>query len=600
VIKVSNFIANHLASRHGIRQVFMIPGGGAMHLNDAFGNHPKIAYVCNHHEQASSMCAEGYARTRNALAVCVVTSGPGGTNTLTGVIGQWLDSVPVLYVSGQVKVETTIESCRELGLRQLGDQEINIVDIVRPVTKYAAFVRDPLEVKRHVDEAVHHALSGRPGPVWLDVPLNVQGAMIDPAKLSEFVPPREEDAGDVAAQARAALEILSRAERPVLVAGAGIRISGGLRSLQRLVSRLGIPVVTTFGGFDQVPSADPRYIGRIGTIGDRAGNFALQNADVVLSIGSRNNIRQVSYNWTAFARAAQKIVVDIDPAELRKPTVKPDLAVRADARSFIDALLAQLDGEGRRPSWRKWLAWCQERRAKYDVVLPEYRRAKKAAHPYVFMRTLTEQLGDGAIAVAGNGSACVVLFQAGVVKKNQRIFWNSGCASMGYDLPLAIGACVASGRKPVACLAGDGSIQMNLQELQTIVHHQLPIKIFYLDNDGYISMRQTQDSYFDGRHVAADPASGVSFPDIVKVAKAYGLQTVTIRDNAEIGAKVKQVLSAKGPVLCHVKLLRDYIFAPKLSSEKLPDGRMISKPLEDLYPFLDREEFRRNMLVEAP
>jgi acetolactate synthase-1/2/3 large subunit len=598
MIKVSDYIVKRLA-RYGVKHVFMITGGGAMHLNDSVGKCEDIEYICNHHEQASSIGAEGYARTSGKPAVVVVTSGPGGTNTLTGVIGQWLDSVPVLYLSGQVKQETTIESCRQIGLRQLGDQEINITDIVRPVTKFAAFVKNPRDIRYLIEKSFYIATHGRPGPVWLDIPLDVQGAMIDEDALLGYDEREETVLPDdelIRKQVGQVVEHLKRAERPVFLAGQGIRISGSQHLFLSTVERLGIPVVSSFCGFDLISSDHALFMGRIGTVGNRSGNFTLQNADLLLSVGSRNNIRQISYNWSSYARAAKKIIVDIDAAELNKPTVRPDISIHSDAGVFLKELQLQLQGTGL-PQWTSWIQWCRERKMKYSAVLPEHRRSDDLVNPYFFIETLTELMDENALVVAGNGTACVVLFQAGRVKRGQRMFWNSGCASMGYDLPAAIGACFANGKKDVVCLAGDGSLQMNIQELQTIAHYKLPIKLFVLSNSGYISIRQTQDAFFESRYVGCDSCSGVSFPDIEKLAEAYGLPGQVISSHHRLRDNIKAVLTAAGPQVCDVRLSANYKFEPKLSSERKPDGKIVSKALEDMYPFLDRDEFKSNMLI---
>ncbi|MEA5113416.1 MAG: thiamine pyrophosphate-binding protein [Geobacteraceae bacterium] len=599
MIKVTDYIVKRLVE-YGVKHVFMITGGGAMHLNDSVGKCGEIEFICNHHEQASAIGAEGYARTSGKPGVVVVTSGPGGTNTLTGVIGQWLDSVPALYLSGQVKRETTIERCREIGLRQLGDQEINIVDIVRPVTKFAGVVSEPEEIRLLLEKSLYLATHGRPGPVWLDIPLDVQGALIDESSLQGYAPDQDRtlstdpELNDKVAEV---LQLLRKAERPVFLAGQGIRLAGAQGLFLETVEKMGIPVLSTFCGIDLIPTEHPLYIGRIGTIGNRAGNFALQNADLLLSVGSRNNIRQVSYNWGSFARSATKIIVDIDRAELSKPTVRPDLAIQSDAGLFLGELKQQLKAEPL-PECREWLEWCHERKKRYPAVTDAHRMDKGLVNPYYFIEELTALLGQESVVVAGNGSACVVLFQAGKVKENQRFFWNSGCASMGYDLPAAIGACFANGKKDVVCIAGDGSLQMNIQELQTVAHHNLPIKLFVLSNNGYISIRQTQGAFFDARYVGCDSESGVSFPDIVKVAQAYGLATEIIDGHSGLKDAIGRILQTPGPVVCDVRLSADYKFEPKLSSERKPDGRIVSKPLEDMYPFLDREEFKNNMLVE--
>ena len=597
MIKVTDYIVKRL-EEYGIRHVFMITGGGAMHLNDSFGASESIHYICNHHEQASAIGAEGYARVSGSLSVVVVTSGPGGTNTLTGVIGQWLDSVPVLYLSGQVKQETTIESCREIGLRQLGDQEINIIDMVRPVTKFAAIVQKPEDVGLLLDKALFIATHGRPGPVWLDIPLDIQGAQIDESLLVTYFPEENDSvAPPILSQISEVVDLLRTAKRPVFLAGQGIRISGAQEAFLELVERLQIPVVSSFSGIDLIPSDHPLFMGRIGTLGSRSGNFTLQNADLLISVGSRNNVRQVSYNWKSFAREAIKVVVDIDAAELNKPTLIPDLAIHADAGEFLIQLGEQVN-KASLPVWTDWLKWCGVRREKYPYVLPKHRVSEANINPYHFVDRLSAHLPSDAVVVAGNGTACVALFQAGKVKKGQRFFWNSGCASMGYDLPAAIGACFAAGGRDVVCLAGDGSLQMNIQEFQTIVHHQLPLKLFVLSNNGYISIRQTNQAFFGGRLTGCDSSSGVSFPDITRVAAAYGLPVAVIDSHDHLDEKLAAVLATPGPIVCDIRLQHDYTFEPKLSSEKKPDGRMVSKPLEDLFPFLDRDEFRSNLLIQ--
>lgn len=592
-MRVVDYIFKHLAD-YGISHVFLVTGGGAMHLNDALKKETRIKYVCAHHEQAAAIAAEGYARTSGNLAVVNVTSGPGGTNALTGVIGQWLDSVPVLYLSGQVKYETTIASVPGSHLRQLGDQEINIVDIVKPVTKYAKMIIDPKAIKVELERAICLAVSGRPGPVWLDIPLDVQSALIEEKDLesenaNNILPAVEDKA------ISSVIEELQKAKRPLLIAGHGIRISKAKEQFLELVELLGIPVVATFNGFDLITSDSDNFIGRIGTLGSRAGNFALQNADLVICLGTRNNVRQVSYNWASFARHAKKIIIDIDDAELRKKTVKGDLLIHSDAKIFIIKLLEKIP-DGFKVD-KRWLEWCLLRRKKYPVVLDEYKIPNEhSVHPYHFIEELTTQLSDNAIVVAGNGTACVVLFQAGTVKAGQRIFWNSGCASMGYGLPASMGAALA-GNRDVVCITGDGSIQMNLQELQTIKHYGLPIKIFILNNRGYRSIELTQTDFFNGNFIGCNKDSGVSFPDFSKLADLYGLKFYRIDSTARMRQVIGRVLSCAGAAICEVILDKDYVFTPKLSSKKMPDGRIISKPLEDLFPFLEPDELKTNMII---
>lgn len=590
-IKVSDYIASRLKNIYDIKNVFMVSGGGAMHLNDSFGKY--IPYICNHNEQACAIAAEGYAKASSKLAVVNVTTGPGGLNCLNGVFGQWTDSVPVLYISGQVKRATTLASCPDLNLRQLGDQEADIISVVKPLTKYAVMVKNPLEIKYHLDRAVYEATTGRKGPVWLDIPIDVQAAVIDEQELIDFdisckPPSTKEDC-----KITEVLSRLSLAKTPLIVAGHGIRLSGMKNTFLDILKNLNIPVVTTFNGFDLLNEDTPQYIGRIGTIGQRAGNFALQNADLVLFLGTRNNIRQISYNWENFARNAYKIVVDIDKAELEKPLVKPDMAIHADLADFLPLLKESLTSIDK----PQWLTFCRDLKKRYSFGnTKEYSQTGDKINVYYFVRRLTELMSENDVCVTANGTAIIASVQTAMVKNNQRIFSNSGDASMGYDLPAAIGACVANNKKNTICIAGDGSLMMNLQELQTLKHHNLPVKIFILNNDGYSSIKQTQTNFFEGRNTGAGTNSGVSIPDFVKVGSAFDIKSIRLESPDEIDNTIKDVLSAKGPVLCDVIVNPDYIFTPKLSSRKLEDGTMISPSLEDMYPFLPRDEYEKNFI----
>jgi acetolactate synthase-1/2/3 large subunit len=590
MVKVSDYVFSFLAEE-GIKHIFMLPGGGAMHLNDSVGRNSKISYVCTLHEQAAAIAAEAYSRISGNLGVAVVTSGPGGTNTLTGVAGSWVDSIPVLIISGQVKIETTI--INNAKLRQLGDQEINIVDIVKPITKYAVMITDKNEIKYHLQKATYLAKSGRPGPVWLDIPLDIQGAYVDENSLSEY--DYADKISDLDSKIDVVANLLSKSERPVIIVGNGVRLAKAADEFKILVERLKIPIITTFAGYDIIPSTNQYYFGRYGTVGQRAANFVVQNSDLLLAIGSRLNIRAISYNYKAFAREALKIVVDIDAAELEKPTLKVDFPIRQDAKNFIIDLLNGVNNDI--GSKDQWLKKCMEYRAKYPNITPE-RLNTKSVDSYYFFRKLSTLSGEGRIFAFGNGAACVSSYQSFDVKPNQRVIVNSGYASMGYGLPSAIGACFAAGKKEVICVTGDGSIQMNLQELQTIVYHKLPIKIFILDNQGYISIRNTQKAFFNGHFVGASKESGLGLPDMVRIAGAYGIKTLTISNHEELETQISKVLSYPGPVLCNVKLNPEEEMYPKLSSIMKDDGTMVSKPLEDLYPFLDRDEFKRNMIIK--
>lgn len=598
-IKLSNWVANFLADR-GITECFMLTGGGAMHLNHSIGTDPRIKTIFCHHEQALAMAAEAYYRLTNRLAVVNVTSGPGGTNAITGVYGGYVDSIGMLVISGQVKIETTVRATG-LPLRQMGDQELDIEELVRPITKYVHMVTDPRSIRYHLEKALYLATSGRPGPVWLDIPLDVQAAKIDPDDLLPGFDPAELDepwrVTDIGAAAHAILEKLAAAERPVVFAGSGVRLSGAHEQFIALIEKLGVPVVTGWNAHDAVWSDHPLYCGRPGSIGDRGGNLVTQSSDLLLILGSRLNIRQVSYNWTSFAREAYKIWVDIDPAEMDKPTVNADLKVCADLGDLIPALLAA-DYVAPAARHAKWLAWSRERHARFPVVLPEYQH-NQVNNPYIAMEALFGALDDDDVVVTGNGSACVVSFQTAHLKRGQRLWTNSGCATMGYDLPAAIGVAAARGfDKRVICIAGDGSIMMNIQELQTIAGYGIPVKIFLLNNNGYVSIFQTHRNFFNGVEVGGGPKSNVTFPDFSKVSTAFGFTYNRATRHDELQGAIAAALASSGPHMCEIMIDENVVFAPKLGAKQHADGRITSPPLEDLSPFLPREVLRDNMLID--
>ena len=598
MIRVADYVAQTLA-KHGVRDVFMVTGGGAMHLNDALGRREELRVLCCHHEQACAMAAESYHRLSGRMAAVNVTSGPGGTNAITGVYGAFVDSLAMVVISGQVKYETLVRSTG-LPLRQLGDQELDIIPMVRHVTKYAEMVVDRQTIRYHLERALHLATSGRPGPVWLDIPLNVQGALIDPETLPGYDPAdhdRDLPSPDQESVAEEVLRKLSAAKRPVIMLGSGVRLAGMRDRVLSLAKTLGIPVVTAWNAHDLVPDDHPCYSGRPGTIGNRAGNFAVQNADTLLVLGCRLNIRQVSYNWSNFAERAFKIVVDIDPLELRKPTIKPDMPVHADLRDLVPSLEAHASTwNGRHDDW---LRWCRERVSRYPACLPEYRERPGKINPYCLADRLMDLLPDDAIVVTGDGTACVATFQAARLRADQRLYTNSGCASMGYDLPAAIGACVAAGGRRVVCLAGDGSIQMNLQELQTIVTRRLPIHIVVLNNAGYHSIRQTQTAYFPDGLIGFDAATGVDYVPFEGLAQAFSLPYRRCESLAEMDQALQRTFECDGPAMCEVVLDPSQPFAPRVSSRKLEDGTMVSAPLDDMFPFLDREELARNRISDG-
>ncbi|QGP80328.1 thiamine pyrophosphate-binding protein [Sphingobium sp. CAP-1] len=608
-MRVADLIARLLVE-HGITDCFMLTGGGAMHLNDAFGREKGLKKIFTHHEQAAAIAAESYCRLSGRPAAVNVTTGPGGVNALNGVYGAYVDSIGMVVVSGQVKRETCAPNY-PLPLRQLGDQEVDIVSMVRGITKYAVVLNDPLEARKVVEKAIYLCRRGRPGPVWIDVPIDVQAAPVDFDALEPFDPASLDDAGEAAnnraelnllegaaltAEVEALLGELCAADRPLVLAGAGVRISGQHEQFLSFVERLGIPVVTGWNAHDAIPNSHPLYVGRPGTVGDRGGNFAVQTADYVLVLGSRLNIRQVSYNWKSFARNAKVAMVEIDRTELDKPTLSLHRPVHADLRAFFaTAASLSLPAGDKTDARAAFLARSRERAARYPVVLPEYWATQDVINPYVFGELLFNELEEGDIIVSGDGTACVTMFQAADLKPGQRLYTNSGCASMGYDLPAAIGAYHAAGGRRIICLAGDGSIMMNLQELQTIVGQALPVKIFVLNNDGYHSIRQSQQNHFPDNIVGCGPDSGLSFPDFAKLATGFGLLSRNVATHDGLPAAIRATLDGEGPQLCEVMIDKRQEFAPKLSSRRLEDGTMVSPTLEDLSPFLPREELAEAM-----
>ncbi len=597
-IRVADYIADVLVE-HGISHVFTVTGGGAMHLNDGLGHKEGLTCIYNHHEQACAIAAESYARIENRMAAVCVTTGPGGTNAITGVLGGWLDSIPMLVLSGQVRYDTTARSTG-LNIRAYGDQEFDIVKMVSCITKYAEMVTDPAEIRYCLEKAISLAKSGRPGPAWLDIPLNVQGAYIETEMLRGYDGEEETDKIPPNVSDETAKEIIARvrnAGRPVLNAGNGIRIAGAAELFLRVVEKLNIPVVTGWNSIDLIYDSHPLYTGRAGIMGDRAGNWAVQNSDLLLSIGSRLSIRQVGYQYQSWAREAYTIIEDVDREELKKPDLHVDMPVWADAKDLLEALDRNLPEQETRSSQEEWIARCQRWKREYPVVLERHKNQKGLVNVYAFIGALSGMLPEHQITVVGNGSACVVGSHGYEIKPGQRFIINSAVASMGYDLPAAIGACIAAGKREVICISGDGSIQMNLQELQTIIHHRLPIKLFVINNGGYHSIRQTQKNFFQGPLVGIGADSGdLSFPSLEKLSYAYGYPYQRIERNEDL-FQIKETLEKEGPCICEIMADIEQKFEPKCASRRLEDGTMVSAPLEDLAPFLSREELQEQMMI---
>lgn len=590
-VTVSQYIAEFVAGL-GAKHVYTVTGGGAMYLNDALGFHPKYRMVCMHHEQSCAMAAEADARISGGIGVFHVTSGPGGTNAITGVAGGWIDSIPMLGISGQASVPTTIG---KTGLRQRGVQEVDIVSMVKPVTKYAVMVTAADEIRFHMEKAAHLATSGRPGPVWIDVPTDVQNFQVEPEAIPGYRPEPKPNV-DFEAKIKECLALIAAAERPVLIPGYGIRLAGAAREFRELAEKLQFPIVPSWNAADIVGSDSPYHVGRCGIFGDRTGNLAVQNADLLIIVGSRMSIPQTGYNAALFARGAKMIVVDIDAREHEKPTLRPAVSVVGDAGDFVRALLSASGNFARDPKVGAWLAKCQDWRKRYPVTLDEYREIPDKVNSYHFVERLSDKLPADSVVVTDMGTSFTCTMQTFATKAGQRLFTSSGLAAMGFGLPGAIGACFAHGRRRTICVSGDGGLMFNLQELQTVLQYKLPIVLFVLNNEGYLTMKHTQQNYF-GRLIGSEVESGVSCPDFVKLGQAFGIPGAHVRNRDELEAGLDAALAAEGPYICEVHMPAMQALVPRVQNKRAPDGRIIPTPIEDLYPFLDREEFERQMII---
>lgn len=625
--KLSEYIADFMVE-HGVIDGFTVTGGGAMHLNDAFGHKEGLNMIYNHHEQACAIAAEGYARLEGRIALVCVTSGPGGTNAITGVLGGWQDSIPMFIISGQVKRITTTAST-PIPLRQLGDQEFQIIDTVKNMTKYAVMVNDPEDIRYHLEKAWYLANNGRKGPVWLDIPLDVQASKINPDTLKCFNPSEFEELSNYSYEELCNCDDISKklnipkselnhlllkpfdesissdilhkirnSKKPVILAGTGIRVADAFEEFREFVDRIKIPVLTAWNAHDLLEADHPLFAGKPGTVGTRGGNFVAQNCDLLIVLGCRMNIRIISYNDQQFAKNAFKIVVDIDENELHKPTVNVDMPVHANVKDVLQSLNSILEIEQKNEEclkyttpYKEWINWCTNINKKYPASKKEYFEVSKPMNPYAFTTGFFAALEENDSVICGNGGACVVTFQAADIKKGQRLFTNSGCAAMGYGFPAAIGAAIARKGERVICVDGDGSFQMNIQELQTVVCNRLNLKIFYLNNNGYHSIRQTQTNLFNPPMVGVCEGTGISFPEAKRIAYAYDIPYILIDDLKNVQDRMHEALETEGPVLIEVVIDEHQFFEPKLSSKVLPDGRIVSPELDDMYPFLSRDEY---------
>ena len=589
-MRVADITAKFI-SESGIKDVFFVPGGGVMFMIDGLACNEKLRKISCHHEQAASMAAAAYARY-NGFGCCYVTTGCGGTNAITGVLHAWQDNIPMIVISGQVK-SREISSLKDVPLRQLGVQEADIISIVKSITKYACLVTDESEILYHLEKAEYLAKSGRPGPVWLDIPMDVSSRYVKVEELKHFTPVKEQieilddDMSEL-------LHDLTNAKRPIIIAGQGVRLSGAIDEFAELVETHEIPFVCSRLGFDVMPTEHKLYIGRIGNKGTRAGNFAVQNSDFILVLGSRLSVSSTGQEYKFFAPHAKIIAIDIDPYEHRKNTVHIEKIIKADIKEFLEKLTLPENLH-----FNEWAARCLKWKEKYPVFLPEYNNTENGINMYLFMEKLSHSLKPDDVIVSDAGSAFYVVSQGlKTTTRLQREITSGGQAEMGFTLPGCVGVSAARGFKDVIGITGDGSLQMNIQELQTVVYYNIPVKLFVFNNDGYLSIRATQRRFFDGRIIGTDSESGISFPDLEKIATAYGLPFVKIKPDDDITAKIKKVLNHSGPVLCEIICMRDQPIQPTVSSKKQDDGKLVSLPIDDMFPFLDRNEYKSNMIAD--
>ena len=591
MIKVSDYII-HFLEQQGIKHMFMLPGGMAMHINDSVGYSKKIKPICMLHEQAATFAAESYARVTNNLGVVCVTCGPAATNTLTGIACSWIESTPLLVLTGQVK---RVDIAQDPNLRQLGVQEVRIVDMAKPITKYSKQILDPNSIRYELEKSVFLAKNGRPGPVLLDIPVDVQACKVEENELRGFTPPLQDSSTCSDDQIEEIVSLLKSAKRPVIYAGAGIYMAGAKSEFRKLIEKLQIPVLVHWNGMDILENDHPLYMGRPGAVGQRAANFVLQNSDVLITIGTRLYLLQTGFNFDEYAKNAKLIMVDIDAAELNKPTIHPYMKVQSDAKNFIEALLSRKDLTTLDCS--KWITQGKEWNIKYPSLNPQWIQKKQYINSFYLLDSISKQMNADDVYCGGRAGTCVdAAIQAFNVKQGQSVYVTKGLSSMGNGLPAAIGAAYATNRK-VICVNGDGGFVMNIQELEVIRRDNLPIKFFILDNQGYSTVRNTQTNVFNKHYVACDELSGLTIGNIKAVAEAYGIKTFTMNNHTEMESIINEVLSYDGPALCMVWIDPDQPIVPRQANYKTPEGQMASRPLEDMKPLLPREEIEEIMSI---
>lgn len=592
-MKVSDYIIKFINRNMGVKDIFMLAGGGWMHLLNSLGKNKNINYICNLHEQGAAIAAEAYGQYTNNIGVAMVTTGPGGTNTITGVAAAWIDSTPMMIISGQVKRSDMI---LDKNLRQFGPQEINIIPIVKPITKYAVTVMEPKKIKYHLQKAYYIATTGREGPVWLDIPLDVQGSEIDENDLESFIPNDENKTNiNMKKKISKVISLINVSKRPVFFVGNGVYLSNAQKQFLQLAKSLNIPILTTWKTIDLLEEENPLFIGRPGSIAARGANFNLQNSDLFISIGARMDLPQTAFNHRNFAKNAKKIIVDIDENEIKKLDMNVDVKFVCDAKFFINELYKNRGKITYKDNG--WIKSCKDLLKKYPLIKKEYLQLKKYVNSYVLLDVLSKEMSKQDILVPGSSGSCSeITCQSFKVKKGQTVLNNQGFGSMGFGLPASIGACIASGKKRTVCINGDGGFFLNIQELETIKRLKLPIKFFILNNDGYASIRSMQNNHFKRQYVGSGKTSGLTLPDIQKIAKAYDIKSCKIESQKKLDNKIRKILNFKGPYICEVIIDPNQQTQPRVSSKKLKDGSMTSMPIEDMFPFLSKEELKTNIV----
>jgi acetolactate synthase-1/2/3 large subunit len=591
-MKVSDYIVNFF-EKNNFKYVFGVTGGGAMHLNNSFGTSKKIKFIMQHHEQAASMAAESYARTTNKIGLCSVTTGPGGTNAITGVVGAWIDSIPMIIISGQVAKKDMIN---ETKTRQIGVQEINILDIVKPVVKYGSIIKNENNIKYELQKALYICKSGRPGPVWIDIPLDIQAKDINPKKIKKFKPKKNRNSIKKTDLIKIS-NLLKKSLRPSIVIGNGIHISNSSKIFRKLITRLPFPILSSWNASDIIETKNKNYIGRFGIFGDRAANFTIQNSDLVIVLGSRISQPQRGYNDKLFIPSGKMVMIDIDKYEINKFKNKIAYSIKTDLNLFIKKFYEfSLVKNFNNKKIEEWLNFCRKQKIKYTVYNESHKNDGKV-NSFIFIKKLSNLIKSNTNIITDMGTSFTCTMQSISLKKNQRLFTSSGLAAMGWGIPGSIGSYFGDKNKNIICITGDGGAMFNIQELQTIVHHKIPVKIFVLFNNGYLTMKLMQQKNFK-KYVGSDPESGISCPDFIKIGKAFGIKSIKIKDLKNLNNKIKNVLNYKGTIICQINMPDFQQLIPRMQTKMGLNGKFLPTPIDNLYPFLNEDEYNKNILYK--